>query len=179
MSERSHVHPVFLPVELYIGISKVQAQLEIGKSSAILLMVADGLFHRGLIDFGTYETMKQRYERKLVEIVRGEAKPQTMAEREEQMKLTKLEKTFSGVLEEWGMHNDEKWRAKWIARAEQYKDRIHAAKLILDLANDSGKKTIMGKKPEKDLPSSFILRKLVLQNVVGKTEWDSKPDQET
>jgi hypothetical protein len=153
MSERSHVHPLCLPVEFSVGISKVQAQLEIGKSAAILLMVAEGLFRGGFIDSGTYEAKKQRYERKLVDIVRGKAKPQTMAEREEQVKLAKLEKTFSSVLKEWSMHNDEKWRANWIAKAEQYKDKIHTAKLVLDLASDSGKKA------EKDLPSSFTPRK--------------------
>ena len=71
MSERSHVHPVFLPVELYVGISKAMADLEIGKSSAILLMIAEGLHSRGFISREVYEVLRKKYERKLIEVVRG------------------------------------------------------------------------------------------------------------
>ena len=71
MSERSHVHPVFLPVELYVGVSKAMADLEIGKSSAILLMIAEGLHSRGFISREVYEVLRKKYERKLIEVVRG------------------------------------------------------------------------------------------------------------
>jgi len=55
LSERSHIHPVFLPAELYIGISKVQAELEIGKSAAILLMINEGLHQNNFIKPEVYE----------------------------------------------------------------------------------------------------------------------------
>ena len=71
MSERSHVHPVFLPVELYVAISKAMADLEIGKSSAILLMIAEGLHSRGFLSKEDYEVLRKKYERKLIEVVRG------------------------------------------------------------------------------------------------------------
>ena len=70
MNERSHVHPVYLPAELYIGISKVQAKLEIGKSAAILDMINEGLFQRGFISETVYVEMKRKYERSLLEIVK-------------------------------------------------------------------------------------------------------------
>ena len=86
MSERSHVHPVFLPVELYVGISKAMADLEIGKSSAILLMIAEGLHSRGFISREVYEVLRKKYERKLIEVVRG---VQEQAEKEVKMDITK------------------------------------------------------------------------------------------
>lgn len=73
---RSHVHSVFLPVELYIGLTKVMAEHEIGKSSAILLMVTEGLRNYKVIDERTYEKYKKRYNEKLIYKVHREETPE-------------------------------------------------------------------------------------------------------
>lgn len=137
MTERSHVHPVFLPAELYIGISKVQAKLEIGKSAAILNMINEGLFQRGFISEAVYAELKRKYERKLLEIVKkNKVKPITHEQLMEQQELKKKEKLFSEVIEQWSIHPSRKWRNDWTREAERWKDKVSNAKLILALAKD-------------------------------------------
>jgi hypothetical protein len=137
MNERSHVHPVYLPAELYIGISKVQAKLEIGKSAAILDMINEGLFQRGFISETVYVEMKRKYERSLLEIVKKKKQePITHQQLVEQNELKKKEKLFSEVIEQWTIHPSLKWRNNWTKEAEKWKDRVPNAKLILALAKD-------------------------------------------
>jgi hypothetical protein len=134
VSERSHVHPVFLPVELYIGISKVQAKLEIGKSAAILDMINEGLFNGGFISETVYAELKRKYERKLLEIVKKKKQePITHEQMIEQQELKKQEKLFSEVIEQWTLHPSLKWRNNWAKEAEKWKDKIPNAKIILAL----------------------------------------------
>ena len=135
MSERSHVHPVFLPVELYVAISKAMADLEIGKSSAILLMIAEGLHSRGFLSREDYEVLRKKYERKLVEIVRRGDEPLTKEQLEKEKKLKDLEKQFSMVIEQWDLHPSLEWRLRWVKKAKEWKDKIPSAKALLDLAD--------------------------------------------
>lgn len=69
MGSRSHVHPVFLPAELYIGVARVEAHFEIGKSAAILLMITEGLYQHRLISQEDHNKFTLRYRQKLVEKV--------------------------------------------------------------------------------------------------------------
>jgi len=133
LSERSHIHPVFLPAELYVGISKVQADLEIGKSAAILLMINEGLHQGNFVRPEVYEAYRRRYETKLVKAVRPVAtEPLTREQLEQKKKQEELNNQFSRVAEQWSIHGPE-WQAKWARFASDYKDTIPNAKRILDL----------------------------------------------
>ena len=137
MSERSHIHPVFLPAELYVGISKVQAELEIGKSAAILLMINEGLRQGNFVRPEVYEAYRRRYEAKLVSAVRPVAtEPLTREQLEQQKKKEDLNDQFRRVADQWSIH-DPQWQAKWAKIAEEYKDTISNAKRLLDLYQHS------------------------------------------
>jgi hypothetical protein len=69
MSERPHAHMVYIPTELYVGLNKKLGALEIGPSAAILDALNEDLHRRGFIDDETYQKFKQRYQRKLVDVV--------------------------------------------------------------------------------------------------------------
>jgi hypothetical protein len=70
MSERPHAHMLFIPTELYVGLFKKMASLEIGESAALLDALNEDLHNRGFIDEVTYQKFKERYTRKLVDVVR-------------------------------------------------------------------------------------------------------------
>jgi hypothetical protein len=124
---------VFLPAELYVGISKVQAELEIGKSAAILLMINEGLHHGNFVRPEIYEVYRKRYETKLVSAVRPVAtEPLTREQIEQKKKQDDLNNQFRRVSEQWSIHDPE-WQAKWARFASEYKDTVPNAKRILDL----------------------------------------------
>lgn len=135
MSERkAHVHPVFLPAELYVGISGVQYKYEIGKSASILLMITEGLHSEKLITEEAYKKYQRQYQKKLVEILK-KTESLTKEQIEENEKHKQLEKEFNMVIDQWSIHPDLKWRLQKVQRAEKYKDKIPSAKLLLELAN--------------------------------------------
>jgi hypothetical protein len=128
---------VFLPAELYVGISKVQAELEIGKSAAILLMINEGLHQGDFVRPEVYEAYRRRYEAKLVSAVRPVAtEPLTREQLEQKKKQEDLSDQFRRVADQWGIH-DPQWQAKWAKIAEEYKDTISNAKRLLDLYQHS------------------------------------------
>ncbi len=162
MSSREHVHPVFLNVSLYIGITKIQAELEIGKSSAILLMITEGLYHKGAISQKTYLQLKKRYERKLDEKIetvplKGDTPVQPDKEAED---LHRAEVQFREVLRQWHSH-DAVWRSKWILRAKKYSERSNVARLLVDL-EDAEKITPRDGK-HANLPCSLKLKEPCIQ----------------
>lgn len=133
LSEHSHIHPVFLPAELYVGISKVQAELEIGKSAALLLMITEGLHQGDFIRPEVYEAYKKRYETELVKVVRPVAtEPLTREQLEQKKKQENLNTQFERVADQWNIHDSE-WQAKWVRFADEYKDTIPNAKRLLGL----------------------------------------------
>ena len=71
MSEkRPNVHSVFLPTEFYLAIAGVVSERKIGKSSAILAMINEGLRKDGFIDEDTYQVFKKKYRKTLLEKVK-------------------------------------------------------------------------------------------------------------
>ena len=78
-----------------------------------------------------------RYSRKLVneDVV---AKHMTLEKQNENAEIQKMQQRFSLVLTQWSLHPDSAWRSSWIQKAEQYKDKIPNAKLILDLKESKG-----------------------------------------
>ena len=53
----------------------------------------------------------------------------------ENSELDRWTKTFSMVLDQWAEHTDPEWRKSWFVRAEEWKDRVPNAKLVLALVN--------------------------------------------
>jgi hypothetical protein len=128
---------VFLPAELYVGISKVQAELEIGKSAAILLMINEGLHQGNFVRHEVYEAYRRRYEAKLVSTVRPVAtEPLTREQLEQKKKQEDLNDQFRRVADQWSIH-DLQWQTKWAKIAEEYKDTISNARRLLDLYQHS------------------------------------------
>jgi hypothetical protein len=71
---------VYIPTELYVGLFKKMGSLEIGMSAAILDALNEDLYRRGFIDEETYLKFKERYSRKLIEIVREKEQPSVKVE---------------------------------------------------------------------------------------------------
>ncbi|MEM2739020.1 MAG: hypothetical protein QXK93_08560 [Candidatus Bathyarchaeia archaeon] len=80
MSERPHAHMIYIPAELYIGLFKKVAALEIGESAAILDCINEALYNEGFIDDVTYQRFRERYRKKLVEVVREKEGPSVKVE---------------------------------------------------------------------------------------------------
>jgi hypothetical protein len=75
MSEKPHAHMVYIPTELYVGLIKKMAKYEISQSTAILDALNEDLYSEGFIDKATYQKFKERYLRKLVDVVHEKEKP--------------------------------------------------------------------------------------------------------
>ncbi len=73
--ERPNACMIFLPTELYVGLIKKMAKLEIGKSAALLDAVNDSLFKEGFISEDVYEKFKQKYRKPLMEVVKEKEEP--------------------------------------------------------------------------------------------------------
>lgn len=128
--QREHQLTLFLPPELHLALIKYQAQKELGRPYAGLLLITKQIYQEKLITKELYDIFVNRYSRKLVpenfkeqEIV--------MQKRELKVKLENMNKTMGYALQEWGLHNVE-WKIKWIEKARSFKDQIPNANLILE-----------------------------------------------
>ena len=137
MPTKEHGLLLFLPPELQLGIIKLQASKEMGRSFAGLLTITEGLYNMKFISEETYQIYKKRYSHKLVD--EAQTKLQSSDEFvQARREIDNMTKTFSMVLDQWALHPQPEWRSKWVEKARQYEKRIPQAKLILDL-NNSGK----------------------------------------
>jgi hypothetical protein len=82
---------VYIPTELYVGLFKKMGSLEIGMSAAILDALNEDLFRRGFIDEETYLKFKERYSRKLIDVVREKEQPSVKVEVSAAKYETKIE----------------------------------------------------------------------------------------
>jgi hypothetical protein len=80
MSERPNAHMIFIPTELFVGLTKKMAKYEIGKSAAILDSLNEDLHNQGFIDDETYFKFKEVYMRKLIDVVREKETPSIKVE---------------------------------------------------------------------------------------------------
>ena len=82
---QEHIMKLCLPPELYLAVIKYQAQKELGKSYAGLLLVTKAAYQEKLISKEVYEKYLYRYSRKLV----PEEEPQklTTEQQKEKQKL--------------------------------------------------------------------------------------------
>ncbi|MDI6904548.1 MAG: hypothetical protein QMD13_03520 [Candidatus Bathyarchaeia archaeon] len=139
--ERPNAHMLFLPTELFMGLIKKMAALEVGKSAAILDCLNESLHAEGYIDDETYKTFKKGYRRKLLEVVEEKRKEKErklkpittrQIEVQEQEKI-KTRKYLLMVNEQWDKLPD-KARQYHLKTAERFKDEFPEAKGILKKA---------------------------------------------
>lgn len=152
MSERSreHIHPVMLNATFYVGITKLSASLECSKSAAILFALNEGLMKENVISQEDYELLKQRYGRKLKDVI-TEAQikkenshiPKLELEKKKQeqtqnlirqeihadQKEKQVDLTLKGVLEVWTQH-DVSWQVKQLNYAKKYPENQYAKQII-------------------------------------------------
>ncbi|MEM3880153.1 MAG: hypothetical protein QXD19_00220 [Candidatus Bathyarchaeia archaeon] len=124
---REHGVMLYLDKTLYKAFIKLQADKELGRSYAGLLPFVEGLFHLGYLSKEDYEKYVQKYTQGLKE----EPKPLTLEQLKEKQLLEHKERYFQGVLEQWDLHPDSEWRAKKLAEAKQWKDRVESARRLL------------------------------------------------
>jgi hypothetical protein len=132
---RANAHMIFIPTELYLGLTKKQAALEIGKSAAVLDCLNESLFNEGYITQEDYETLRAQYHRKLIDIVKAKRDarletPQTLEDLRRKEKLVKVQKTFVMAIEQFEtMPLKSK---QYLARkAEEVKDLVPEARVFL------------------------------------------------
>jgi len=128
--KKPHGVVVFLPPELYLGIVKLQADKELGKPYACLLVITEGLYHMGYISKEAYEVYSRKYSDKLI---KEEVKSPTP---QEQIEIAKLTASFKNIIRNW---NDVKDKEFWVRKAEKAikkygESKIPQAKHILALA---------------------------------------------
>jgi hypothetical protein len=136
---KPHGFLVYLPPHLYIAVVKLQADKQLGRSYPVLFALNEGLYKLGYISKETYEVYERRYSEKLIP---EEPKLLTKQEVEQQRLIKEKEKMFSMALEQWSQHPCPKWRKKWAGKAQEYKDKIPSAKLILALAQETDRQPL-------------------------------------
>jgi hypothetical protein len=133
--QRKHVHPVMLNAALEIAIVKIQAKLECGKCAAILYMLTEGAKALGVISKEDHDLLARRYSRKLVDVIARKEDSHvpvlTIEKQREQQMLAQKDKQFKGMLEQWDLHKDLKWRSKAFAEAAKFETQLESARAIL------------------------------------------------
>jgi hypothetical protein len=128
-----------LNAALEIAIVKIQAKLECGKSAAILYMLNEAAYSQGVISKEDHDLLARRYGRKLVDVIaeRRARKEDshvpvlTIEKQREQQMLAQKDKQFKGMLEQWDLHKDLKWRSKAFAEAAKFEAQLESARAIL------------------------------------------------
>jgi len=123
--ERPNAHMIFFPTELYMGLIKKMATLEIGKSAAILDSLNETLHSEGFINDETFRKFKEQYRKKLVDVVKEKEQKPIVPN----VKKLQLQKTLVMVTEQWDIHDD-KWREKWVLKAKELKDLPEAKEIL-------------------------------------------------
>ena len=131
MGFREHGLMLFLGPELLIGLTKLRADKELGRSYGGLLTFTEGLHVLGYLKDSDYEILIKKYNTGLIK-----PKELSIQELKTVSKQEKMAKKFSMVLDQWSTHPNEKWRNRWIAEAKTWKNKIQNAQLILELADD-------------------------------------------
>jgi len=125
---REHGVMLYLSKPLYVGFIRLQADKGLGRSYAGLLPFTEGMYRLGYISKEVYEEHIKKYSQQLV------LDPPLTAERiHEKQILERKEIFFKRVLDQWDIHPQPSWRNKAFILAEEWKDRVPSAQLILDL----------------------------------------------
>jgi len=134
---REHIHSVMLNATFYVGISKLMAMLECSKSAAVLYAINEGLFKERVISEEDYELLKQRYGRKLKEVLSAgrEDSHKPVLDREKskvKQDLEHIDRVLKGRFEQWNLYDDN-WKQKTFDLAEKYESDLQSARKILAL----------------------------------------------
>ena len=126
---QEHIMKICLAPELYMAMTKYQAQKEIGKTYAGLLLLTKALYQENLITKDVYEKFVYRYSRKLV----PEEQPQklTTEQQKEKQKLDEKARSFPAVYSQWSTHLNPEYRHWWINEAKKYENTMPEAKEFL------------------------------------------------
>lgn len=124
-----------LNATFYVGISKLMAKLECSKSAAVLYAINEGLFKEGVISEEDYTLLKQRYGRKLKEVLAAPKEDShksvlTLEQMKEQQIRDQNNKILKGMLDQWDIHTELEWRIKAIKFAEK-NNELEYAKLLI------------------------------------------------
>jgi hypothetical protein len=127
---KEHGVRLYLSKDLYTAFIRLQADKGLGRSYAGLLPFTEGMYRLGYISKEVYEEHTKKYSEQLVQ-----SKPLTIGQLEEKEKLDRLRRQFSSILKQ-GLHTlSVKSRQYWIRKADEYKEKIPDARLILTSAN--------------------------------------------
>jgi hypothetical protein len=129
-SYKEHGVMIYLSKDLYTGFIRLQADKGLGRSYAGLLPFTEGLFRLGYISKEVYEEHFKKYSTPLVV-----EKPETNVSSLEQQKAKQLlahkDWQFKEMLAQWDLHPSRDWRAKAFKHAEQWKDKLESARLLI------------------------------------------------
>jgi len=128
---QDHIFKLCLPPELYLGVIKFQAEKEIGRPFAGLLLLTKAAYQEHLISQDVYETLTYRYSRKLVTEDSIQSK-KSLGQLQEDQKIKNKNQQFGNVLSQWHLHPDQKWRQAWLEQAEEWKTRCPNARILLE-----------------------------------------------
>lgn len=140
-AHRFNVHSVMLTSELEMAVVRLQAERELGKTYAVLYGLVEGLFKLGYLGREDYDLLIKRYSRKLVDVTKENREKRenthvpvlTLEKQREKQFWDQKDQQFEGQLKQWDMHPSPQWRAKILAEAEKFKDKLDSARRLLDL----------------------------------------------
>ena len=130
-SYQEHRVMLYLSKDLYKAFIKLQADKELGRSYAGLLPFVEGLYQLGYISKKVYDTYFSKYSQPLG-TKNSESTVQLKKLQDEKVQMDLKDKQFKGQLEQWDLHPNPKWRAKVLADAENWKDRLDSARMLLE-----------------------------------------------
>lgn len=130
---KPHGYLLYLNRPVYLAVVKLQADLGLGRAYSAQLPLVEGLHNMGYLSDGDYEEAKAKYS---VGLIEANKKPPTIKQLQRKEELERLEKHYSGVLEQWATLS-EKAKLVHLKRAREDAKKVSSAKLVLDLAHPS------------------------------------------
>lgn len=94
---------------------------------------SEGVHTLGYLSDADYDFHIKRYSRGLAE--ERETEPQTFEQVKEKEELTKLEKMFAAVIEQWEIPRTPEWHQAWIDKATKHQDKVANARKLLEMVN--------------------------------------------
>ncbi len=133
MSIGNHTVMVHLAPELRSGVIKYMAKHDLDKEYAVLSLLVKAMRSEGIITQEAYEVYASRYGKTVSSLSSPlNSKQLSKAELDTKQKLDEKARYFSMVLDQWQIHGSD-WRRKKLVEAEEWRDRVLSANLVLDL----------------------------------------------
>jgi hypothetical protein len=132
----TNTHSVRLDLagELRSALIKYMGKHDLDKEFAALCLLLKSMRSENLISEEVYNFYFSRYNKPVSANTLIPAKPFTLDDLKAQQKLDEKTRYFQAILAgEWAIHQSPEWRRKTLAVAEEWKNRVPQAKLVLDL----------------------------------------------